>query len=134
MNDILELATNFEKLAQKASMQPADVEKALVQAGLWGGSEGSFDPNSKTADKIFKILDKYAPAEGSFKIDAWINVPNSCSVTIVAKAPAKSAEISRDLTRVFGPAMSQVCKKLSRKLDPPPDPGLKIKWLNQVGY
>jgi len=148
MNDILKLATNFEKLAQmpfggqevvpmgkaKTSMQPDDVEKALVDAGLWGGSEGGFDPNSKTADKVFKILDKYAPPSGSFKIDTTLNVPNSLQVTITAKAPKHSAEISRDLTRVVGPAMTAVLKKLSKKLAPPPDPGLAVKWLNQVGY
>ena len=35
---------------------------------------------------------------------------------------------------VFGPAMTAVLKKLSKKLAPPPDPGLAVKWLNQVGY
>jgi hypothetical protein len=144
MKDILELAINFEKFAQqpvaapmggvKQSMQADDVEKALVATGLWGGSEGSFDQNSKAADKVFKILDKYAPPDGSFKIDTWINVTNSLNVTITAKATKNSAEISRDLTHVFGPAMSAVCKKLAMKLDPPPNPGLLIKWLNQVGY
>ena len=148
MNEILKLAADFEKLAQmpfggketvpmgnaKTSMQPDDVEKALVDAGLWGGSEGSFDPNGKSADKIFRIIDKYAPPSGSFKIDAIINVPNNLNVTITAKALRHSADISRDLTRVFGPAMTAVLKKLSKTLAPPPDPGLAVKWLNQVGY
>lgn len=133
MSKIYKLAKIFERKAAKTSMQPADIQDALEQAGLWGGKSGGFDPNSDVADKVFKIIDKYAPESGSFKISAKILVPKTLQVSINASAPKHAGEISRELTAVFSRSMSGVLKNLSKKMDPPPET-IELKWLKNVGY
>lgn len=154
MKDILDLATHFKKLAQvglpmetpqpmpmggqKKSMQLGEVRRALQKARLWGSktdgpdpdkNDESFDTSGPIADKVFKIIDKYAGE--SFKVTAAVNVDTSMGVTISAKATSHSAEIARDLTHTFGPAMSSVLKKSEYN---PPAEAITIPWFTNVGY
>jgi len=137
MMDILKLAEQFEKLAtkgEKTSLQKGDIQNTLEKKGLWGGTDGGFNPNSKTANKVFKILDKYAPEEGAFKVSCSILVPKDMKVQIVkVKAPKHAKEIEKDLNRVFGPSMSSAVKGLMKKFDAPAS-DLTLGWLSGVGY
>lgn len=142
MNDILELATEFEKLAQMGkSLQPGEARRILQKASLIGSnSDGSEDPdendesfnvNSKVADKVFKIIDKYAPADGSFKVAAKIGIDPKLGVSIAASAPSSAKNISADLSRVFGPAMSTALKRAKKGA---PATAIAVPWFSNVGY
>ena len=124
-NKILSYANKFQKKAEMApSAQPADIQKALDNAGLWGGSP--FDLQGKVANKIFGILDNIN-YEGKFSASLMVSPSGGVEIKLTA---GDNPMLKKDLQFTFGPKMTSVLR--SKKILPAEV--MEVKWLEGVGY
>jgi hypothetical protein len=124
-NKILSYANKFQKKAEIASSaQPADIQKALDNAGLWGGSP--FDLQGGVANKIFGILDKIN-YEGKFSASLMVSPSGDVEIKLTA---GDNPMLKKDLQFTFGPKMTSVLR--NKKILPAEV--MEVKWLEGVGY
>jgi len=134
---VLKLATQFEALVEKfgankpqVSAQPSDIQKALVDSGLWPSAnvDEPFNPNSNVAKKIFSIMDNMDPPyEG--KMTAKLKVDPKLKV-IIDVSGSRAEELQPKLQNEFGKKMMVALKG---KVAPPAETLDNVGWVENVG-
>lgn len=83
---LVKIAEQWLKISQTTGGQPADFKKALAPLfGLIGDGQGNytFDVNSKAADTIFGLMDKFG-YKG--KVDIYVKVSTTRQSEVIVKS------------------------------------------------
>lgn len=107
---LVEASEKFYKLvtAQTASGQPGDYKKALAPVfGLAGDGAGnySFDVNSKAADTIFGLMDKFS-YKGKVEIYVKVSASKTCDVVV----KSNNSKLSDAIKQAFAGATTAAIK------------------------
>lgn len=94
--------------AQTTSSQPGDIQKAIHDSGVLGLKGETFDVNSKAADLIFGLMDKFG-YKGSVSISPKVTAKGQVDLVV----SSGDAKLSAEIRSTFLAGVTAAVRKIS---------------------